>query len=86
MQTARAIHPQLYRKLKEVSSECDRLGIDGANIFRCDGYIAPMHLDNDAAPGLCAQLEWDADDRYCEFGFTQLQFGYYIRTEPNMLW
>lgn len=86
MEIARSIHPALYQHLRNVSNECDRLGIDGANLYRCDGYIAPLHLDNDAAPGLCAQLEWEAKEEWSEFGFCQPQYGYYIHTEANMIW
>lgn len=85
-EVARSIHPELYETLKTASSECDKLGRTGANLYRCDGYIAVEHLEDDLTAGLCSQLEWDADRKYVEFGFVQPQWGYVIRTERNTLW
>ncbi|KAJ3830817.1 hypothetical protein F5878DRAFT_151231, partial [Lentinula raphanica] len=42
-ETALQVHPELARELKRIGSECDRMGMTGANIFNCAGYMAPIH-------------------------------------------
>lgn len=95
-ETARSIHPQLVRNMKQASEDCDRLGNSGANIYCCNGYSSPMHGEEDISPGLCSQEELrvynilkkrvDEENIYHEFGFINLQYGYYIKTESNSLW
>ncbi|KAJ7574808.1 hypothetical protein C8J56DRAFT_1125018 [Mycena floridula] len=85
-ETARRVHPDLVKALEAASDHCDRVGISGANLFDCSGYIAPQHTDEDVAQGLSACLEHKANDAYAEFAFCSLAFGYYIVTQGNMLW
>lgn len=86
LEICRSVDPALYKEMMHQSDECDRLGISGANLFRCSGYVAPIHHDKDATRGLCSQLRWQAKREYDEYSFCQPQFGYYIRTEGNMVW
>lgn len=85
-ETARASHPDLIRDLRKKSEECDRLGRSGANTYRCDLYMAPSHRENDVSRGLCFQLIWEGISEYAEFGFVNLEEGYYIVTEESTLW
>lgn len=85
-ETARAFHPGLIRELTNASAECDRLGRSGANTYRCDLYMAPSHHENDVSRGLCLQSIWGGKVEYAEFGFANLEEGYYIVTEANALW
>ncbi|KAJ3889810.1 hypothetical protein GG344DRAFT_66794 [Lentinula edodes] len=50
LETTRKAHPALVKKIIELSKECDRLGLTGANVYNCTGYVAPGHRDKDAAP------------------------------------
>ncbi|KAJ3754252.1 hypothetical protein EV360DRAFT_87009 [Lentinula raphanica] len=84
--TAFHAHPSLWSDMKRVASECDRMGITGANIFNCQGYMAPIHLDRDATRGLSVQTMLRADNRYNEFGFCNVEYKYYISTTTNCLW
>ncbi|KAJ3819327.1 hypothetical protein F5880DRAFT_1510243 [Lentinula raphanica] len=79
------VHPQLARELKRITTECDRLGMTGANIFNCSGYMAPIHRDKDASRGLCTQALLSADTRYREFSFCNIEYQYYIVTKTNCL-
>ncbi|KAF9026085.1 hypothetical protein BDP27DRAFT_1376340 [Rhodocollybia butyracea] len=75
MRTARAIHPGLVNKINEQSKACERVG-----------YTAPQHCDEDCTPSLCAQFELQAEQKWSEFAFCAIQYGYYIETRRNMLW
>ncbi|KAF9058881.1 hypothetical protein BDP27DRAFT_1453650 [Rhodocollybia butyracea] len=86
LESARSVDSTLVSKLKEVSKECNRLGISGANIYRCQNYQAPVHNEIDASQGLCAQLWHKGKDEWLEWGFFNLQLGYLIKTQSNTLW
>ncbi|KAJ3932055.1 MAG: hypothetical protein NXY57DRAFT_961220 [Lentinula lateritia] len=84
--TARAIHPDLVRKIKIQSALCERVGLSSLNLFNCSGYTAPQHRDKDATPSLCAQFLLQAEQKWSEFGFCALQYGYYFQLYANTLW
>ncbi|KAJ3991673.1 hypothetical protein F5050DRAFT_1715896 [Lentinula boryana] len=86
LRTARAIHPDLVAKIRSSSAACERVGISGLNLFNCNGYTAPQHLDEDCTPSLSAQFILQAEQKWSEFGFCALQYGYYIKTRENTLW
>ncbi|KAJ3826637.1 hypothetical protein F5880DRAFT_1504509 [Lentinula raphanica] len=83
---AKHVHPDLARDLRKVSTDCDRIGSIGANIFNCTGYMAPLHSDQDATSGLCFQALLHADPAYKEFSFCNVEYRYYITTSTNCLW
>ncbi|KAJ3841852.1 hypothetical protein F5878DRAFT_702347 [Lentinula raphanica] len=85
-EAALQVHPNLARELKRIGRECDRMGMTGANIFNCTGYMAPIHRDKDASRGLCAQALLSADTTYREFSFCNIEYQYYIVTRTNCLW
>ncbi|KAJ3831235.1 hypothetical protein F5878DRAFT_667770 [Lentinula raphanica] len=84
--TSKHAHPDLASELRLLSADCDRIGMTGANIFNCSGYIAPIHSDHDATRGLCAQALLHADPTYKEFSFCNIPYQYYITTSTNCLW
>ncbi|KAJ3752741.1 hypothetical protein EV360DRAFT_88447 [Lentinula raphanica] len=84
--TAKLAHPELAHDLSLLSADCDRIGMTGANIFNCTGYLAPIHSDNDATRGLCVQALLHADSSYREFSFCNIEYQYYIVTSTNCLW
>ncbi|KAJ3757489.1 hypothetical protein EV360DRAFT_26931, partial [Lentinula raphanica] len=84
--TSKHAHPDLASDLRLLSADCDRIGMTGANIFNCTGYIAPIYRDNDATRGLCAQALLHADSSHHEFSFCNIQHQYYIATTTNCLW
>ncbi|KAJ4498764.1 hypothetical protein C8R41DRAFT_916257 [Lentinula lateritia] len=84
--TARAVHPDLVKKIKNQSALCERVGLCGLNLFNCSGYTAPQHYDKDATPSLCAQFVLQAEKKWSEFAFCALQYGYYFESHENTLW
>ncbi|KAJ3832384.1 hypothetical protein F5878DRAFT_666623 [Lentinula raphanica] len=80
------VHPKLASEIKRISGECDRVGMTGANIYDCVGYMAPIHQDRDATRGLCSQALLSADERYREFAFCNIEYQYYMVTSTNCLW
>ncbi|KAJ3768050.1 hypothetical protein FB446DRAFT_818125 [Lentinula raphanica] len=85
VETAIHVHPDLARQLKEKAEQCDRMGLTGANIFNCTSYMAPIHRDKDATRGLCVQALLEADERYKEYAFCNVEYQYYITTTTNCL-
>ncbi|KAJ3825786.1 hypothetical protein F5880DRAFT_1610795 [Lentinula raphanica] len=85
-EAAMQVHPKLASEMRRISGECDRVGMTGANIYDCVGYMAPIHQDRDASRGLCTQALLSADERYREFAFCNLEYQYYIVTSTNCLW
>ncbi|KAJ3723901.1 hypothetical protein C8R42DRAFT_719787 [Lentinula raphanica] len=83
---AKLVHKTLAKDMRDLTVECDRLGMTGANIFNCTGYMAPIHSDRDATRGLCVQALLHADSRYREFSFCNIEYQYYIATSSNCLW
>ncbi|KAJ3743300.1 hypothetical protein EV360DRAFT_76658, partial [Lentinula raphanica] len=83
---AKHVHPDLAKDLRRVSTDCDRIGSIGANIFNCTGYMAPLHSDQDATSGLCFQALLHTDPAYKEFSFCNIEYRYYITTSTNCLW
>ncbi|KAL0567995.1 hypothetical protein V5O48_013997 [Marasmius crinis-equi] len=80
-------HPELVDALDKAGEACDRVGLSGVSLFTCTNYSAPLHTDDDAARGLCCQLVKDIEsNEYEEYGFCNLQYGYYISTRSNMVW
>jgi hypothetical protein len=86
LETARSVDSKLVSKLKDVSKECNRLGIAGANMYRCQNYQSPVHNETDASRGLCAQLWHKGKEEWLEWGFYNLHLGYLIKTRSNTLW
>lgn len=84
--TARSVHPELVQKIRSQSKLCERVGLSGLNLFNCSGYTAPQHRDKDATPSLCAQFILQAEEKWSEFGFCALQYGYYFESQENTLW
>ncbi|KAF9069740.1 hypothetical protein BDP27DRAFT_1420649 [Rhodocollybia butyracea] len=83
---AKHAHSKLVKLLKSVSTNCDRLGMSGANLYNATSYIAPIHRDRDASRGLCAQFLLEANSKYYEFGFCNIEYQYFIKTTTNCLW
>ncbi|KAH7877665.1 uncharacterized protein C8R40DRAFT_1067833 [Lentinula edodes] len=86
LEAARSVDSNLVRNLKDAATTCDRLGASGANLYKCQGYQAPIHIEDDASRGLCAQVWWKGIEEWNEWGFVNLQLGYYIATRANTLW
>ncbi|KAJ3899498.1 hypothetical protein F5879DRAFT_1060454 [Lentinula edodes] len=84
--TARIAHPELVKKIVELSKNCDRLGLAGANIYNCTGYVAPGHRDKDAAPSLSVQALLLAESQYAEFAFCHFERQFYVKSRTNLLW
>ncbi|KAJ3748230.1 hypothetical protein EV360DRAFT_76276 [Lentinula raphanica] len=83
---AKVVHPNLARDLKDSSIECDRIGMMGANIFNCTGYMAPIHQDQDMSRGLCVQALLSVETEYKEYAFCNIEYQYYITTTTNCMW
>ncbi|KAE9386544.1 hypothetical protein BT96DRAFT_1026186, partial [Gymnopus androsaceus JB14] len=84
--TAKLAHKPLFEELLRNSSNCDRVGMTGANVYNCTGYVAPAHGDNNLITSLSAQALLKAQQEYSEFAFCQLEYRYYIHSHTNLLW
>ncbi|KAJ3755513.1 hypothetical protein EV360DRAFT_72807 [Lentinula raphanica] len=83
---AKIVYPKLAIDLRDSSIECDRIGMTGANIYNCTGYMAPIHQDEDVTRGLCVQALLSADTTYKEYAFCNVEYQYYITTTTNCMW
>ncbi|KAJ3832122.1 hypothetical protein F5878DRAFT_666857 [Lentinula raphanica] len=79
-------HSKIVDKLEDWCNECDHMGMTGANIYNCTGYMAPIHRDQDVTRGLCTQVLLSADSSQHEFGFCNIEYKYFIATTTNCLW
>ncbi|KAJ3751605.1 hypothetical protein EV360DRAFT_89564 [Lentinula raphanica] len=80
------VYPKLAIELKDLSAECDKIGLTGANIYNCTGYMAPIHQDKDVTRGLCVQALLSAEPAYKEYAFCNIEYQYYISTTTNCMW
>ncbi|KDR77442.1 hypothetical protein GALMADRAFT_65655, partial [Galerina marginata CBS 339.88] len=85
-EAGRVISHDVYKDLQDMATHGDRLGISGANTYYCNNYTSPLHHDNDAGAGLCAQLQLQAKSDLCEYGFTYADYGVYFASRSNSLW
>ncbi|KAF8825631.1 hypothetical protein HHX47_DHR6000259 [Lentinula edodes] len=83
--TARAVHPDLVKKIKNQSALCERVGLCGLNLFNCSGYTAPQHYDKDATPSLCAQFVLQAEKKWSESFDSTLLHGTMLPSENTIL-
>ncbi|KAJ3766982.1 hypothetical protein FB446DRAFT_793623 [Lentinula raphanica] len=83
---AKIVYPKLAIDLRDLSIECDRIGMTGTNIYNCTGYMAPIHQDQDVTRGLCVQALLSADTAYKEYAFCNVEYQYYSTTTSNCLW
>ncbi|KAJ3722194.1 hypothetical protein C8R42DRAFT_641631 [Lentinula raphanica] len=79
-------HSKTVDKLEDWCNECDHMGMTGANIYNCTGYMAPIHRDQDTTRGLCTQVLLSADSSQHEFAFCNIEYKYFIATSTNCLW
>jgi hypothetical protein len=83
---ARILEYPIIKQLEEDSADADRIGISGTNTYLCNNYTSPLHCDNDAGTGLCAQYELQALSALDEYAFTHGDYGVYMVTRRNSLW
>lgn len=74
---------KVYKDLQENTSHADHLGISGANTYYCNNYTSPLHCDDDAEAGLCAQFELQAKYGLYEYSFI---YADYFASCSNSLW
>lgn len=85
-EAARITHFQIFNDIQTLTDKAMRLGITGANIYSCNNYTSPLHCDNDAGHGLCAQIELQAYTEYDEYSFIYADYGIYMQAQSNSLW
>ncbi|KAF9034534.1 hypothetical protein BJ165DRAFT_1409853 [Panaeolus papilionaceus] len=68
----------VYQELLDTTKDADKLGVLGQTL--------PLHKDQDAVRGLCAQYELQANKNGDEFGFMFADFGIYFVPRPNSAW
>ncbi|EDR07210.1 uncharacterized protein LACBIDRAFT_298859 [Laccaria bicolor S238N-H82] len=83
---ARLFHHPLYQELKEASAAGDRLGTSGATLYSCNNYTSPLHCDDDATRGLCAQYQLQAISKFFEYSFIFADYGLYFVSRTGSLW
>jgi len=85
-EAGRLISHTIFKALETTTANADRLGISGANTYYCNNYTSPLHRDNDAASGLCAQYHLQAKSDLCEYSFIYADYGIYFVSRSNSLW
>ncbi|KDR82477.1 hypothetical protein GALMADRAFT_57184 [Galerina marginata CBS 339.88] len=85
-EAGRVILLDVYKDLQDISAHGDRLGLSGANTYSCNNYTSPLHCDNDAGAGLCAQLDLQAKSALYEYGFIYADNRVYFASRSNSLW
>ncbi|KAJ3505794.1 hypothetical protein NMY22_g17455 [Coprinellus aureogranulatus] len=89
---ARLIAPEVHTPLHAAGRGDERLGLDtGGVLYYCENYAAPLHLDQDAVPGLCANLGYRADPGdYCfiNLGYRDAETleRFYFEPRTNSFW
>ena len=76
----------IFAELRDSTSTADRLGISGATTYLCNNYTSPLHCDDDASRGLCAQYDLQALPQYCKYSFIYADYGLYMVSRANSLW
>jgi hypothetical protein len=86
MKTAQVFAPDVFQSLKEAGSIGERLGGTASTIFYCNNYTAPLHGDRDSTPGLCTQLDLNADHEKYEYAFINMAYRCYFVARANTFW
>ncbi|KAH6905526.1 hypothetical protein BKA70DRAFT_1107821 [Coprinopsis sp. MPI-PUGE-AT-0042] len=86
MKAAKVYSFELHKELEEAGSTGERLGKTASTVFYCGNYTAPLHYDDDECPGLCAQLDLNADSDYDEYSFIYMAYGCYFVARENSFW
>lgn len=76
----------IFTELRKASFNGDRIGTSAATTYSCNNYTSPIHKDEDAVAGLCAQLELLAKSSLCEYSFIHADYGVYFVSRSNSLW
>jgi hypothetical protein len=76
----------IFKDLKETSSNGDRIGTSAATTYLCNNYTSPIHKDQDAATGICVQLELQAKSILHEYSFVHADYRVYFVSRSNSLW
>jgi len=85
-EAGRLILHNIFKELETNTAHADRLGISGANTYSCNNYTSPLHRDDDAGAGLCAQYDLQANADLCEYSFIYADYGIYFVSRSNSLW
>ena len=84
VQTTRLVAPEIYELYRAATRDGEKVGLDASTLYYCSSYTAPLHIDDDATPGICAMLEFDGGpDDYC---FVNLAYGIRFLPRANSLW
>ena len=86
LEATRILAFDIFKDLKEVSSSGDRIGTSAATTYLCNNYTSPIHKDQDAATGLCAQFSLQANSALCEYSFVHADYRIYFVSRSNSLW
>ncbi|KAF6759482.1 hypothetical protein DFP72DRAFT_844208 [Ephemerocybe angulata] len=83
-EVARMTSPAVYRQIRAVTGEGEKIGLDSSTLYYCNNYTAAMHLDKDAGPGLCALVELEAELH--DYTFINLGYDFYFAPRANSMW
>ncbi len=86
LETSRILAFPIFKNLQETTVVAEKLGISGATTYLCNNYTGPLHQDNDAACGLCAQYELQALEEYSEYSFIYTDYRLYMVSHLNSVW
>ena len=85
-QAARVLAFNIFQDLQEASSSGDRIGTSAVTTYLCNNYTSPIHKDEDAVTGLCAQFQLQAKSILKEYSFIHADYRLYFVSRSNSLW
>lgn len=86
LEAARVLAFGIFKDLRETASDGDRIGTSAATTYLCNNYTSPIHKDQDAATGLCAQFGLQAKSALHEYSFIHADYRVYFVSRSNSLW
>jgi hypothetical protein len=81
---ARLLCNELHQQMEKLYSVGELLGEDCATLYYCSNYAAPLHLDQDVGPGLCATLLFSA--KSTDHAFINMKYRLLFVPCQNSVW
>jgi len=85
-QAVRVLAFNIFKDLQETSLSGYRVGTSAVTTYLCNNYTSPIHKDDDAATGLCAQIQLQAKSNLREYSFIHTDYRLYFVSRSNSLW
>ena len=83
-EVTRIIAPDIHANVLKEGKVGEFVGPDSLTLYYCKNYAAPLHIDNDASTGLCAQLRMEVNGLAYSFVHYSIKRIFHSRT--NSIW